>query len=351
MDTDDLLHKALEKHRTGDNAGALKLYSQVLALEPAHFNARLNLASLALDSGKPGDAITLLQALVSEDVNSGVAQLLLARASFLLNDHEAGYRHIQSAHELMPEDDGITGEYVNAMRRRCFTFNADEYKTLREVAMVGQLKESRWQRLAQLTLSRMISPELIGLLTQEGLDQDTPDAVTRRQQGLPVDRQNALSIMSRDLQEYVEAVKAQPRFAPQRCNVQLRVPAGRPQQEPVSCEEFADVDSLTGATLELVKLHDVEFVPFADIRTIEFGEVSSTVPAVVTLAGGREVSGLVPLFYLFTDFAQSERVRAGKATLFRAIIPGVVLGVGMRSFNSSHGLLPMANIERIDFLA
>jgi protein involved in temperature-dependent protein secretion len=141
-------------------------------------------------------------------------------------------------------------------------------------------------------------------------------------------------------------MKQQERYKPQRCNVQLR---GKPDDEPIACEEFTDVDSLTGATLELVKLHDVEFIPFADIRTIEFEAPSVALPALITLAGGRTTSGLVPLFYLFTDFAESAKVRSGKVTLYRAIVPGIVAGVGMRSFNSTRGLLPLANIERIDF--
>jgi hypothetical protein len=234
------------------------------------------------------------------------------------------------------------------MRRRASSFNAEEYKVLREVAETGQLKDSRWQRLAQLTLARMVTPELISLLTQDGA-KDLPDAVTRWQQSLPLERKSALSLMARDLEEYVSQMKQQTRFAPQRCNVQLRTPSNRPEQEPVTCEEFSDVDSLTWATLELVKLHDVEFIPFADIRTVEFGEPGAAVPALVTLAGGKAVSGLCPLFYLFTDFAQSEKVRQGKTTLYRAIVPGIVTGVGMRAFNSTRGLMPMANIERIDF--
>lgn len=348
MDTDDLLHEALAKHSAGDNAGAKKLYSQILAAEPKHFSARLNLASMALDAGKVDEAASLLDALLNEDNASGVAHLLRARAGFLRGEHNLGYANIQRAHELMPEDDAVTGEYVAAMRRRAFTFNAEEYKVLREVAQMGQLKESRWQRLAQLTLARMVTPDFIKLLTQEG-GSDLPDAVTRWQQDLPIERKNALSVMARDLEEYVNAMKQQPRWQPQRCNLQLRRAEGAPEQEPVACEEFSDVDSLTGATLEIVKLHDVEFIPFADIRSIEFGELGVALPALVTLAGGRTTSGLVPLFYLFTDFAQSAKVRTGKITLFRAIVPGIVAGVGLRSFNSTRGLIPLANIERIDF--
>lgn len=345
MDSDDLLHEALLKHSAGDSAGAKKLYSQILAAEPKHFNARLNLASMALDGGKLDEAATLLDALLNEDDSSGVAHLLRARASFLRAEHALGYANIQRAHELMPEDDAVTGEYVAAMRRRAFSFNTEEYKILREVAQMGQLKESRWQRLAQLTLARLVTPEFIKLLTQEG-GKDLPDAVTRWQTELPLERKNALSVMARDLEEYVGQMKQVERYKPQRCNVQLR---GKPDDEPVTCEEFSDVDSLTGATLEIVKLHDVEFIPFADIRSIEFGELGVAVPALITLAGGRTSSGLVPLFYLFTDFAESAKVRTGKMTLFRAIVPGIVAGVGLRSFNSSRGLLPMANIERIDF--
>ncbi len=348
MDTDDLLHEALLKHSAGDSAGAKKLYSQILAAEPKHFNARLNLASMALDAGKLDEAATLLDALLHEDDASGVAHLLRARASFLRGEHALGYANIQLAHELMPEDDAVTGEYVAAMRRRAFSFNTEEYKILREVAQMGQLKESRWQRLAQLTLARLVTPEFIKLLTQEG-GRDLPDAVTRWQTDLPIERKNALSVMARDLEEYVGQMKQVERYKPQRCNVQFRHAKGTPEQEPTTCEEFSDVDSLTGATLEIVKMHDVEFIPFADIRSIEFGEMGVAVPALVTLAGGRTSSGLVPLFYLFTDFAESAKVRTGKMTLFRAIVPGIVAGAGLRSFNSTRGLIPMANIERIDF--
>lgn len=349
MDTDDLLQEALELHRKGDIAGAMQRYKQILLAEPGHVATRLNLASIALDQGKAAEAIQLLDALLKQDADSGVGQLLRARAAFVTGDQAAGARHIKRAHALLPEDRAVTAEYVGAMRRAYFAYDAEEYDLLAKAAREGAIKPSRRQRLAHLALSHLLRPELIELLVTPGLPQGSPDAVTRWQQGLPLERRSDVTLLAADLADRFEAMKQAGLYAPGRANVHVRRPRGAPEPEPLAVEALTDPDSLTGGSLELVRHDNLEFVPFAEIASIEFGEPGVVVDAFLTLRGGRTLSGLCPMFYLLTEFSKSLAVLQGKTTLYRAVLPGLVCGVGLRSFADGTRLIPMSNVERIDF--
>lgn len=349
MDAEDLLQQALEFHRKGDIAGALDRYKRLLENEPGHFAARLNLASIALDGGKLAEALQLLDELVRQDDNSGVAHLLYARAAFLSGDLAAGARHIKRAHVLMPEDAAVTAEYVAAMRRGYFAFDIEEYDTLVRAAREGVIKAASRRRLAQLAFSRLIRPEFIELVVEPGLPPQAADAVTRLQDKLPLDKRSDLSLLATDLADRFEAMKREPLYLPQRANLHLRRAKGAPEREPVSCEALTDADSLTGASLEIVRHDNLEFIPFANIASVDFGAPGEVVDVFVTLRGGQTLSGLCPMFYLLTEFCRAEPVLRGKTSLFRAVVPGLVCGVGLRSFADGQRLMPMSNIERVDF--
>ncbi|MCC6573647.1 MAG: tetratricopeptide repeat protein [Planctomycetes bacterium] len=349
MDTDDLLQEALELHRKGDVAGAVQRYTQILLAEPKHFATRLNLASIALDEGKLPEAAKLLDALLKEDDKSGVGHLLRARTAFLIGDQAAGVRHIKQAHALMPEDDGVTTEYVAAMRRTYFTFDVEEYDILVRSAREGAIKPARRQRLAQLAFTRLVRPDVVALITEPGLPQGSPDAVTRWQDTLPLDKRSDVTLLAAELSQRWEDMKKEGIWSPQRANIHVRRRKGEPEKEPAMAEAFTDADSLTAGSLEIVRHDNLEFVPFGEIASIEFGEPGVVVDAFVTLRGGRTISGLCPMFYLLTEFAKSKPVLQGKTTLFRAVLPGLVCGVGLRSFADGQRLMPMSNVERIDF--
>jgi protein involved in temperature-dependent protein secretion len=115
------------------------------------------------------------------------------------------------------------------------------------------------------------------------------------------------------------------------------------------CEAIEDADTLTGATLELVTNRELQFIPFSTIRTIEFAQPAPAVGVVVELRDGRTISGLMPLFYLFTEFAESETVRAGRSTLIRPVAGDIATGVGLRVLRVDGEPVPVVRIEKIEF--
>ncbi|MCA8911496.1 MAG: hypothetical protein KDB82_07310, partial [Planctomycetes bacterium] len=57
----------------------------------------------------------------------------------------------------------------------------------------------------------------------------------------------------------------------------------------------------------------------------------------------------MPLFYLFTEFADSDKVRQGQSTLIRPVLADVVSGVGIRAFRIDGQPMPIVRIEKIEF--
>lgn len=345
---DELLQEALVLHRDGDFAAAERLYRQILAGAPGHNAANLNLASIALDRDQLDEANARLQGVIARNEDDGVAHLLYSRSLFRQGRHVEGFPHIRAAHELMPEDDGVATEYVSAVRRRWFTFDAPEYQRLLAEAQAGKLAEDQTQRLAQLALFRMLRPELLRLIVEPGLTRDTPDAVTRWLELLPENVRGELAVLARNFAQAIELMHDSPRFAPQGATLTLRAgPEGAEAEQVV--QSLQDADSLTGATLEMVAGGELRFVPFSAVRTIEFADPAAAMGALVTLRDGNVVSGLMPLFYVFTEFAESEKVRQGNSTLVRPVVPGASVGVGIRALRADDGFVPVVRIERIDF--
>lgn len=348
MDTEDMIQNALLMHRDGDIAGAEKLYRQILSVEPAHAAAALNLASIALDRDQLGEAAARLQGIIARNEDDGLAHLLYSRALFRLQRHTEGEQHIRAAFELLPEDDVVSTEYVSALRRRYFTFNSDEYVRLLSAAQEGRLEEPARQRLAQLALFRILRPELLRLIVEPGLPQGTPDAVSRWLLALPEAARADLITLARNFAQAVELMQDSPRFAPQRATLTLRKGAEGAESE-LQVKALEDADTLTGATLELVTEGELRFLPFAEIRSIEFSQPAAAQGVLATMRDGTLRSGLMPLFYLFTEFAENDKVRQGTSTLVRPVVPGASVGVGIRALRADEGFIPVVRMERIDF--
>ncbi len=343
-----MIQNALMLHRDGDVAGAENLYRQILAHDPVHAAAGLNLASIALDRDQLGEAAARLQGIIARNEDDGLAHLLYSRALFRLQRHAEGEQHIRAAFELLPEDDVVSTEYVAALRRRYFTFDSDEYVRLLTAAQEGKLAESSRQRLAQLALFRILRPELLRLIVEPGLPAGTPDAVSRWLQQLPEQARTDLVTLARNFAQAVDLFQASAAFAPQRATLTLRKgPDGAESEQAV--QVLQDADTLTGATLELVTEGELRFLAFADIRSIEFSEPAAAQGVLVTMRDGTLQSGLMPLFYLFTEFAESDKVRQGASTLVRPVVPGASVGVGIRTLRADDGFIPIVRMERIDF--
>ncbi|MEZ5993642.1 MAG: type VI secretion system accessory protein TagJ [Planctomycetota bacterium] len=349
MDTDELLQTALMKHRDGDVAGAAKLYGQIIEAEPHHPAANLNLASIALDQGQLDEARSMLAGVLARDEDNGVAHLLYSRVCFLQGDHEIGYPNIIAAFELLPDEEGVATEFVSAMRRRYFTFDQDEYFELFEGAQNGDLPAEKTQRLAHLTFLRIARPELIKLIVEAGLPADTPDAVMRWLGALPEDAQKELALLARNFVQAAELMRNTERYRPQRATLTMRVLPGEGDDDTQECEELEDADTLTGSTLEIVTNGELRFVPFSEIASIEFSMPAPATGVLLNMRDGTLISGLMPLFYLFTEFADSEKVRLGQSTLLRPVLGDIVAGVGMRAFRVDGAPIPIVRIEKIEF--
>lgn len=345
---EEALYRALALHQGGDADGAAGLYRQILEHFPGHTAANLNLAGIALDRDQLDDATARLQSVIARDEDNGAAHLLYARALYRQGRHMDAFPHIRAAHESMPEDEGVAAEFVSAVRRRWFTFDAAQYQKLLSDAQAGKLPESDRQRLAQLALFRMLRPELLRLIVEPGLSRDTPDAITRWYAMLPEEARADLALLARNFVQAVELMQQGPRLAPQPATLTLRVPGGSTTEEQ-RVESLQDADTLTAAALELVIDGELQFVPFSTIRSIEFAEPAAALGTVVSLRDGSTTSGLMPLFYVFTEFAQSDKVRQGTSTLVRPVAPDISVGVGIRAMRADDGFIPVVRIERVDF--
>lgn len=350
MSTDELLQSALMKHRDGEFEAAMKLYAQVLDNEPGQPTASLNMASIALDKGLVDDASALIKRVLAQDEDNGVAHLLYSRVCFLRGKHDEGYPHIRAAFELLPDDEGVGAELVSALRRQYFTFNQQEYLQHFETAQKGELPAADMQRLVHLTFLRILRPELIRLLVEPALPQDTPVALTRWLAALPQEAQSELVLLARNFAQAIELMQQQTRYAPQPAKIHLRVLPEESLEPEQLASEVEDVDSLTAATLEVMVEGVLRYIPFAEIASIEFNEPAAVTGVVVTDRDGNTFSGLMPLFYLFTEFAEAENVRQGRSTLVRPLLPGIAIGVGLRAWRIDGKPLPIVRIEKVEFL-
>ena len=349
MDIEDLIQTALMKHRDGDVAGAARIYGQILEAEPNHPAASLNLASIAIDQGQLDEARGMLMSVLAHDEDNGIAHLLYSRVCFMLGKHEEGYPHVSAAFEQLPEEDGVAAEFVSAMRRKYFTFDQDEYFELLEGAQQNDIAEDKLQRLAHLTFLRISRPELIKLIVEPELPLDTPDAITRWLKDLPDEAQSELALLARNFGQATERMRGAEHFEPQGGTVTLRMLADEAGEDSRRCERIEDVDTLTGATLEIVRGDELQFVPFAEIASIEFAQPAPALGALLNMRNGDVISGLMPLFYLFTEFAEAEKVRRGRSTLVRPVLADITCGVGMRALRLDGEPMPIVRIEKIEF--
>ncbi|MDC1142551.1 type VI secretion system accessory protein TagJ [Planctomycetota bacterium] len=349
MDLEELLQQALMKHRDGDIDGAGIVYHQILEIDSAFEPALLNLASLALDKQQVDPAKKLLMRVLAANEDSGPAHLLYSRVCFLQGNHEEGYPHIRAAFELLPDDNNVATEFVSAIRRAYFTFNEEEYHRLFGEAQEKQLGENELQRLTHMTFLRILRPELIVLLLETDLPADTPDAIMRWLQSLPEDSQQELAVLARNFVQAAELMQEAPLYQPQKATVTLR---GIPDKLPEETREgvvIEDADTLTNAAIEIVVDGELKFIPFSEVKRIELNQPEAAMGAVVTRKDGQVFSGLIPLFYLLTEFSHTEKVAQGQSTLIRPLLPEVNVGIGMRVYRMDDDLMPLVRIESIEF--
>ncbi|MCF6227320.1 MAG: hypothetical protein L3J82_01475, partial [Planctomycetes bacterium] len=325
------------------------VYQQILEVDHSYEPALLNLASMAIDSQQNEAASKLLMRVLAANEDSGPAHLLYSRVCFMEGKHDEGYPHIRAAFELLSDDNNVAMEFVSALRRSYFTFNEEEYLDLFGQTQERELDEDDFQRLTHLTFLRILRPELIKLLLETDLPEETPDAIMRWLHSLPEESQQELAVLARNFVQASELMLDHPRYQAPIATITLR---GIPDKLPEETREgvrIEDADTLTNATLEIVVDGELKFIPFCELSKIEFNQPEAAMGAVVTRRDGSIFSGLVPLFYLLTEFSDAEKVAKGHSTLIRPMMPDVNIGIGLRVFRVDEDLIPLVRIESIEF--
>ncbi len=127
---------------------------------------------------------------------------------------------------------------------------------------------------------------------------------------------------------------------------------GRIDDQPF--DEFRDCDDLMAPFLELIILRDYVWLPFAQIRELEFGVPERPrdliwIPARVVLTTGAQHRGYVPVLYYDSHRHEDNQIKLGRLTDWLTVEGGPVRGVGQRTFLTGDEGRPILETRRIEF--
>jgi len=342
---DVTLERALALHMENETEAARALYLQILAIQPDHHKALLNLASIDLDEGELESCIGRASAVVKQGIKDPAAELLLARAHFLTNDHDAGYAHMAKAFALAPQDPGIAYEHTAALRRKYWTHRDEEYADLIELAQSESLPISRLPRFVHQAYAKIIRPEFINIFVR-GPQQGEPDvpAIETWMGKLPAGAAKDLEVLSRNFLAAISVMHGQPEYRAREARVGLR------DGSAVDVKEFSDLDPLTMGTIEFIDEEgELRFESMANMAQVRFGAPGAAIDCQLTMLDGRELNGFMPIFYALTEFSQHEGVRNGNTTLLRTVLEGVRVPIGLRQFNCDERMVAAVGVSWIEF--
>lgn len=115
-DTQALLHQALQKHQTGDLAGAAPLYQQALKANPQHPDALHLLGFLLHQAGKPAEGLKLVDAAIAIAPRQSSFRSNKARILQRLGHQTEADTAFRMALALDPSDAGALRELAEARR-------------------------------------------------------------------------------------------------------------------------------------------------------------------------------------------------------------------------------------------
>jgi len=346
----DRFQSALNLHRDGDVAGAERMYREILRAEPDHAPTLLNLASLSFDKRDFGEATRLLQELEDTGDPHAVAEFLRSRLAFVKGDTNAGVQHLLRAHRLAPNDPNVRDEFVAAVRRRYWTYQPDEYRGLVEQAQSGALQPADLQRLLHQSFAKFLRPRLIDLLVNADNNTATP-ALDRWRTELDSKVADDLDTLVRNFREALDALQSGEPWQPRPAILTLR------DGSVVNARVFGDIDPLTHGSIELIGDEGMTmFIPFSEIANVELGQLGANIVANVQFNTGETVRGLVPLFYVLSEFSKNPDVLSGRTTLLSRLAgkgeksgSDISIPSGHRAYLADGRLIGIANITLMDF--
>jgi len=349
MSTQSLMMAASKHMEQGEPEAAESVYWEVLKVEPKNVVASLNLASLLFDRGKFDEAATLCRVVADQEPELPILHVLLSRIAFVRGNFKTGLEHITRAHATIPDEPNIAAEFVSAQRRHYWTLDTEQYPGLFEKAASGGLDVSLLPRLVHQTLARLIRPRFLELLCGRPQDEQiTSDDVPLFDQWareLGEGAREDFGTLRRNFENALTVMRAEPAFGPRSAIVRLR------DGSVITANDFIDMDPLTSGAVELVDPFDgVRFVSAEKISRIQLAGPAEVMPALVTLTDGEEMQALMPIFGFFTTFSPDARIRSGRATVARKVSNDILIPLGVRAWQADGRMIPMMNVESIEYL-
>jgi type VI secretion system protein ImpE len=119
-------------------------------------------------------------------------------------------------------------------------------------------------------------------------------------------------------------------------------------------DTFRDCDDFMAPFLELIVLGDYVWLPFVQVRELEFGAPERPrdlmwIPVRVTLATGAQQRGYVPVLYCDSHRHADNQIKLGRMTDWVATKGGPVRGVGQRMFLAGDEGRSILETRRIEF--
>ncbi len=333
--TDDPIKRARRHEQAGEIDQALAAYREVPLEAPAYAEARIRIVGIALLRGRLDEAerearAFAAQRLASPEPHATLGQVL--RLSFRHDDAIASFR---AAADLAPSNAGYRMLLNDARRAKYWSPDADLYAALRVHATSGQAGASAQARLFHLEFVGLLNPEFQHWLTGSEAD----DALPRRlRESLDGRFDGRFSQMLAEVAAARERVRA-----PARARVVLR--SGPPREALIE-----DADGTVGASLEAIDGDGYALLPFGELASVEFGDAAPYVRTRVVPRSGPARDVDVPALYFFTEGCRLADVREGRRTLWRALAPGLRVGVGLRCFAVDGGLVALSAVKRVEFV-
>lgn len=117
---------------------------------------------------------------------------------------------------------------------------------------------------------------------------------------------------------------------------------------------FRDCDDLLAPVLEVILLRDYIWVPWEQVREIEFTPPTRLrdvmwLPGKMTMIDGQSRRAFFPSMYVGSDATSDAEVRVGRATIWDELPGGIVRGLGARILLAGDEGKSMIHIRQIEF--
>jgi len=340
---DDPIKRARAHEGAGRLDDALAAYREVPHGAAAWPEARIRVVGIALLRGHLDEAEREARAFATARPDSPEPHATLGQVLRLAFRHDDAIAAFATAASLAPGNAGYRMLLNDARRGRYWAPDADHYRALSVHATSGQASPAALARYFHLAFVGLLNPEFQRWLTASEGDNALPAAL-----------RSALDAgfdgrFSRELDALV-ATRSRLRepgspWAPGRARVTF---AGSPAREGA----FEDGDGTVGAALETISGDEYALAPFGDLACVDFLQAAGGyIASRLTPRAGKPRDVEVPALYLFTEGCRLPGLREGRGTVWRTLVTGLSVGLGLRMFRLGDGLVGIDRVKRIEFLA